>query len=209
LPDANRFGLAMARSFQPQPSVALMGSSSDFYEERPGFERVSREIGLAVTAPQFCIGAQGKAQPDLGRLLSDLGFQRMNASQYGAFIPQNIGAVMAASKFAAAGPRNPLCTWPFYENLLQKFLIANATGLANSCGDGGASPAIATHGTMPQTARRTACRSNCSPRISQRRRLEQGSAMEFEQPKKVRALQAQVEAFMAEEICSNEEALLR
>src|SRR5262245_48281803 len=68
-------GWPWARSFQPQPSVALMGSSSDFYEERPGFERVSGEIGVALTAPQFCIGAQGKAQPDLGRLLSDLGFQ--------------------------------------------------------------------------------------------------------------------------------------
>jgi hypothetical protein len=57
--------------------------------------------------------------------------------KYRRYILQNFGAVMGASKLAAAGPRNPLCTLLFLRSLVQKFLIANATRPAISCGDGG------------------------------------------------------------------------
>jgi hypothetical protein len=47
----------------------------------------------------FAQGHRGKAQRDLGRLLSNSGFQRMNAAQQRAYIL----AVMGASKFPGAG----------------------------------------------------------------------------------------------------------
>jgi hypothetical protein len=49
---------------------------------------------------------------------------------------QNFGAVKAKCKFAAAGPRNPHCTWLFLRSLFQEFLIATATAPADSCDRG-------------------------------------------------------------------------
>jgi hypothetical protein len=51
--------------------------------------------------------------------------------KYPASIPRNFGAVMAGKKFAAAGGQNPLGAWLFVKNVLQEFLIANATGSGN------------------------------------------------------------------------------